>query len=72
MDDFDFSGLRLDLAATSGATLAPVIDFIQFIHRRRLCSKRYLKAETQQVDQILEELSSTKVSAILDAYHPSP
>ncbi|KAH9998452.1 hypothetical protein BJV74DRAFT_767810 [Russula compacta] len=39
MDNFDFSGLRLDLAF------------------RRLCSKLFLKAETQQVDRILEEFS---------------
>lgn len=39
MDNFDFSGLRLDLAF------------------RRLCAKLYLKAETQQVDRILEDFS---------------
>ncbi|EPQ57047.1 hypothetical protein GLOTRDRAFT_120407 [Gloeophyllum trabeum ATCC 11539] len=39
MDNFDFSGLRLDLAF------------------RRLCGKLFLKAETQQVDRILEEFS---------------
>ncbi|KAH9931131.1 uncharacterized protein BXZ73DRAFT_90208 [Epithele typhae] len=36
MDNFDFSGLRLDQAF------------------RHLCAKLYLKAETQQVDRILE------------------
>ncbi|KAF9071686.1 hypothetical protein BDP27DRAFT_1446168 [Rhodocollybia butyracea] len=39
MANFDFSGLRLDMAF------------------RRLCAKLYLKAETQQVDRILEEFS---------------
>jgi hypothetical protein len=39
VDNFDFSGLRLDLAF------------------RRLCAKLFLKAETQQVDRILEEFS---------------
>ncbi|TFK53596.1 hypothetical protein OE88DRAFT_1733496 [Heliocybe sulcata] len=39
MDNFDFSGLRLDNAF------------------RRLCGKLFLKAETQQVDRILEEFS---------------
>ncbi|KAI0266753.1 hypothetical protein BC834DRAFT_111496 [Gloeopeniophorella convolvens] len=39
IDNFDFSGLRLDLAF------------------RRLCAKLFLKAETQQVDRILEEFS---------------
>ncbi|KZT29200.1 hypothetical protein NEOLEDRAFT_1167197 [Neolentinus lepideus HHB14362 ss-1] len=39
MDNFDFSGLRLDNAF------------------RRLCAKLFLKAETQQVDRILEEFS---------------
>ncbi|CAL1707118.1 unnamed protein product [Somion occarium] len=37
MDNFDFSGLRLDIAF------------------RRLCAKLFLKAETQQVDRILDE-----------------
>ncbi|KAI0081910.1 hypothetical protein K474DRAFT_1655788 [Panus rudis PR-1116 ss-1] len=39
MDNFDFSGLRLDNAF------------------RKLCAKLYLKAETQQVDRILEEFA---------------
>ena len=39
MDNFDFSGLRLDMAF------------------RRFCAKLYLKAETQQVDRILDEFS---------------
>ncbi|KAJ3896245.1 hypothetical protein GG344DRAFT_36990 [Lentinula edodes] len=39
ISNFDFSGLRLDVAF------------------RRLCAKLYLKAETQQVDRILEEFS---------------
>ncbi|KAJ4483460.1 hypothetical protein J3R30DRAFT_1783685 [Lentinula aciculospora] len=39
ISNFDFSGLRLDMAF------------------RRLCAKLYLKAETQQVDRILEEFS---------------
>ncbi|KAH9083422.1 hypothetical protein EDB83DRAFT_2213073 [Lactarius deliciosus] len=39
MINFDFSGLRLDLAF------------------RRLCAKLFLKAETQQMDRILEEFS---------------
>ncbi|KAI9442110.1 hypothetical protein H4582DRAFT_2072665 [Lactarius indigo] len=39
MTNFDFSGLRLDLAF------------------RRLCAKLFLKAETQQMDRILEEFS---------------
>ncbi|KAJ3996410.1 hypothetical protein F5050DRAFT_1571547 [Lentinula boryana] len=39
MFNFNFAGLRLDMAF------------------RRLCGKLYLKAETQQVDRILEEFS---------------
>ncbi|KAI9463546.1 hypothetical protein BJY52DRAFT_1252141 [Lactarius psammicola] len=39
INNFDFSGLRLDLAF------------------RRLCAKLFLKAETQQMDRILEEFS---------------
>ncbi|GAA5975532.1 hypothetical protein JCM11641_004297 [Rhodosporidiobolus odoratus] len=39
IDNFDFTGLRLDVAF------------------RRLCGKLYLKAETQQVDRILEQFS---------------
>ncbi|KAJ3989132.1 hypothetical protein F5890DRAFT_136060 [Lentinula detonsa] len=39
MCNFNFAGLRLDMAF------------------RRLCAKLYLKAETQQVDRILEEFS---------------
>ncbi|GAA6028264.1 hypothetical protein JCM8097_006946 [Rhodosporidiobolus ruineniae] len=39
IDNFDFTGLRLDVAF------------------RRLCAKLYLKAETQQVDRILEQFS---------------
>lgn len=39
MTNFDFSGLRLDVAF------------------RRLCAKLFLKAETQQMDRILEEFS---------------
>ncbi|GAA6001536.1 hypothetical protein JCM10207_006712 [Rhodosporidiobolus poonsookiae] len=39
IDNFDFAGLRLDVAF------------------RRLCGKLYLKAETQQVDRILEQFS---------------
>ncbi|GAA5916121.1 hypothetical protein JCM6882_003942 [Rhodosporidiobolus microsporus] len=39
IDNFDFAGLRLDVAF------------------RRLCNKLYLKAETQQVDRILEQFS---------------
>ncbi|GAA5940520.1 hypothetical protein JCM10213_001130 [Rhodosporidiobolus nylandii] len=39
IDNFEFAGLRLDVAF------------------RRLCGKLYLKAETQQVDRILEQFS---------------
>ncbi|KAF9531604.1 hypothetical protein CPB83DRAFT_786238 [Crepidotus variabilis] len=39
IDNFDFTGLRLDMAF------------------RRLCGKLFLKAETQQVDRILEQFS---------------
>ncbi|GAA5854331.1 hypothetical protein JCM8547_001783 [Rhodosporidiobolus lusitaniae] len=39
IDNFEFAGLRLDVAF------------------RRLCTKLYLKAETQQVDRILEQFS---------------
>ncbi|GAA5828758.1 hypothetical protein JCM11251_005861 [Rhodosporidiobolus azoricus] len=39
VDNFNFAGLRLDVAF------------------RRLCTKLYLKAETQQVDRILEQFS---------------
>ncbi|KAF9647320.1 hypothetical protein BDM02DRAFT_2709294 [Thelephora ganbajun] len=40
IENFDFSGLRLDMAF------------------RRLCAKLYLKAETQQVDRILDTFAS--------------
>ena len=40
MENFDFAGLRLDMAF------------------RRLCAKLFLKAETQQVDRILDAFAS--------------
>ena len=40
MENFDFAGLRLDMAF------------------RRLCAKLFLKAETQQVDRILDTFAS--------------
>lgn len=61
IDHFDFAGLRLDLAFRCDRgpfTLAPgLADTCSSCSRRKLCGKLYLKAETQQVDRILEQFS---------------
>lgn len=56
IDFFDFSGLRLDAAFRRVSKIVERNKFPTFSYRR-LCAKLYLKAETQQVDRILEEFS---------------
>lgn len=56
MDNFDFSGLRLDLAFRCDLHTCDWPSFKPACCSR-LCSKLFLKAETQQVDRILEEFS---------------
>ena len=56
MNFFDFSGLRLDNAFRSVSRFVHFVNFFDPFHRR-LCGKLYLKAETQQVDRILEQFS---------------
>jgi Sec7 domain len=57
MDNFDLSGLRLDVAFRyADPNLVPRVPRADATCRR-LCEKLYLKAETQQVDRILEQFS---------------
>lgn len=57
IDFFDFSGLRLDLAFRLLLLLLSRVFSYTNVLYRRLCGKLYLKAETQQVDRILEQFS---------------
>jgi len=54
MEFFDFGGLRLDIAFRCVTLL---FYEVMAHENRNLCSKLYLKAETQQVDRILEQFS---------------
>ncbi len=57
INNFDFSNLRLDQAFRSVLSLMSSTQADPYIPCRRLCAKLYLKAETQQVDRILEEFA---------------
>lgn len=58
MDLFDYAGLRLDIAFRFAFVLLVTLTAFRFnFFFRRLCGKLYLKAETQQVDRILEQFS---------------
>lgn len=58
-----FAQISVDRGPIKKAALRHYIDFFDFtglrldVAFRRLCAKLYLKAETQQVDRILEEFS---------------
>ena len=55
MENFDFTDMRLDQAFRCvRCTLRSESCPNSFQPHRRLCAKLYLKAETQQVDRILE------------------
>jgi PH/SEC7 domain-containing protein len=57
MNMFDFSGLRLDHAFRYEVIPMAKKDHGLICFCRHLCAKLFLKAETQQVDRILEEFS---------------
>lgn len=54
MDHFDFSGMRLDVAFRYNSRWFLLWSLTLCRH---LCSKLYIKGETQQVDRLLEEFS---------------
>ena len=54
MDNFDFTEMRLDQAFRYVVPRMRWHNISTKLRYRRLCSKLYLKAETQQVDRILE------------------
>jgi Sec7-like guanine-nucleotide exchange factor len=54
MNYFDFTGLRLDHAFRYSTNSFNTNALLTFPRSRRLCAKLFLRAETQQIDRILE------------------